>query len=639
MGILAELRQSKDPSVLKELNEFLKFDTRLAEATVTRKFISGCIDRGEYPRYYWKTLRRSRISPTSTTLRRHAESHLETGSTGIDELQRNLCQKTTSLDHLESPERRKFEDYVQTVRNKRIEARWTKLLRSVQSVKAQATLPNNPERYVHNYSSVRLDKTLVELLSLGPKFCIARRNQKQLELETQFESLFSQTNDLKPSQPREVDYLKSTLVNCCEQYLRKGPRNKGPLTTAHLDSLRKLRENENILLTRPDKGSRIVLMDKTDYVEKLEEILSDRTKFSKSEKDRDRTETIEKQLTNVLKDLHKEGVLSDKEFEGLKPVGTTIPRMYGLPKIHKPGLPLRPILDMRNSPYHTIAKWLVEKLKPLQSCLYPRSLKDTFEFVEAIKNINVDGQTMLSLDVSSLFTNVPVVETIDFLVDFFRETNYPIGMTVGTLKELLTQCTQNVQFLCNGQLYRQIDGVAMGSPLGPFLANVFMGKVEQTSLKDTINDLKFYGRYVDDIFCMTSQTTDINGLVQKFNGAHPSLMFTAETETNNEIPFLDVLLHRQEDGSIQRKIFRKKTWTGQYINFHSFVPLNLKRNLVQGLAARVRRICSPETVETELQQLQNTLRENGYPERFILRNIRERATKPAVGCGEERLYF
>nr|VZI08282.1 unnamed protein product [Spirometra erinaceieuropaei] len=293
---------------------------------------------------------------------------------------------------------------------------------------------------------------------------------------------------------------------------------------------------------------------------------------------------------------------------------------------------------MRNSPYHVIAKLLVEKLKPLQSCLYPRSLKDTFEFVEAIKNINVDGQTMLSLDVSSLFTNVPVVETIDFLVDFIRETNYPIGMTVETLKELLTRCTQNVQFLCDGQLYSQIDGVAMGSPLGPFLANVFMGKVQQTSLKDTINDLKFYGRYVDDTFCMTSHTTDINGLVRKFNGAHPSLMFTAETEANNEIAFLDVLLHRQEDGSIQRKIFRKKTWTGQYINFHSFVPLNLKRNLVQGLAARVRRICSPDTVEEELQQLQNTLRENGYPERFILRNIRGRATKPAVATAE-KTYF
>ncbi|BHF66006.1 hypothetical protein SprV_0200902000 [Sparganum proliferum] len=380
-------------------------------------------------------------------------------------------------------------------------------------------------------------------------------------------------------------------------------------------------------------------MDRKEYVAKLEAILSDRTKFSKSEKDRDRTEAVEGQLTAVLKVLHKEGHLSDKEYERLRPVGTAIPRMYGLPKIHKHGLPLRPIMDMRNSPYHTIAKWLVEKLKPLQSHLYPLSLKDSFEFVDAIKNINVAGRRMLSLDVASLFTNVPVAETINYLCDVIRDTNYPVGMPLERLKELLTRCTQNVQFLCNGQLYRQIDGVAMGSPLGPFLANVFMGKVEMTSLQDTINDLNFYGRYVDDIFCLTDVTTDTDALVQKFNNAHPSLTFSAEFEADNEIAFLDVLLHRQEDGSIQRRVFRKKTWTGQYINFHSFVPLNIKRNLVQGLAARVRRICSPETVDAELQQLRNILHENGYPERFILRNKGERTAKPTMATAEKKDLF
>ncbi|BHF62769.1 hypothetical protein SprV_0200575500 [Sparganum proliferum] len=135
-----------------------------------------------------------------------------------------------------------------------------------------------------------------------------------------------------------------------------------------------------------------------------------------------------------------------------------------------------------------------------------------------------------------------------------------------------------------------------------------MGKVEKTRLPDTIDGLVFYGRYVDDIFCLSDGTTDTEDLVQKFNSSHPSLKFTAEAETDNEIAFLDVLLHRQEDGSIQRRVFRKKTWAGQYVNFHSFVPLNIKRNLVQELAARIGRICSPKAIEEELQQLRNTLR-------------------------------
>ncbi|BHF60169.1 hypothetical protein SprV_0100313200 [Sparganum proliferum] len=81
-----------------------------------------------------------------------------------------------------------------------------------------------------------------------------------------------------------------------------------------------------------------------------------------------------------------------------------------------------------------------------------------------------------------------------------------------------------------------------------------MGKVERTSLQDTINGLKFYGRYVDDIFCLTDATTDTDALVQKFNTAHPSVKFSAELEADNEIAFLDVLLRRQEDGSIQRRL-------------------------------------------------------------------------------------
>nr|VZI02612.1 unnamed protein product [Spirometra erinaceieuropaei] len=179
----------------------------------------------------------------------------------------------------------------------------------------------------------------------------------------------------------------------------------------------------------------------------------------------------------------------------------------------------------------------------------------------------------------------------------------------------------------------------MGSPIGPFLANVFMGKVEKARLQDAINDLVFYGLYVDDIFCLADGTTDIDDLVQKISSAHPSLKFTAESEADNEIAFLDVLLHRQKDTSMQRRVFRKKTWTGQYINFHSFVPLNIKRNLVQGLAARVGPICSSEDTEAELQQLRNTLRENGYPDRFILRNIRERTAKPSVATAEKKEVF
>ncbi|VDM05548.1 unnamed protein product [Schistocephalus solidus] len=131
------------------------------------------------------------------------------------------------------------------------------------------------------------------------------------------------------------------------------------------------------------------------------------------EKEKDSTDEVEAQLTNCLKRLRAEDVINDRDFERLRPVGTHIPRLYGLPKIHKEGLTVRPILDMRNSPNHAIAKWLAEKLKPIQRQRAPLSDRNTFKFIDDVKEINLNDMVMLSLDVSSLFTNVPVTETVD----------------------------------------------------------------------------------------------------------------------------------------------------------------------------------------------------------------------------------
>ena len=115
--------------------------------------------------------------------------------------------------------------------------------------------------------------------------------------------------------------------------------------------------------------------------------------------------------------LKQHGIISSQIFERIRPTGTAIPRLYGLPKIHKDGVPLRPILDMTNSPYHAMAQWLAELLEPVQQRLASHSLKDTFHFVDTIDAMNVTGKKMFSLDFSSLFTNVSLRETIDFIAE------------------------------------------------------------------------------------------------------------------------------------------------------------------------------------------------------------------------------
>ena len=188
--------------------------------------------------------------------------------------------------------------------------------------------------------------------------------------------------------------------------------------------------------------------------------------------------------------------------------------------------------------------------------------------------------------------------------------------------------------------YRQKDGVAMGSPLGPILADFFMAMLETRQLKDTIANFHVYQRFVDDIFCVADSNCDIGDILQRFNTAHESVQFTVEVEQEDRIPFLDVLLTRKCDGFIERCVYRKKTWTGQYTNFHSFVPLRQKRNLVKCLVWRANNICSSETLHDELRLITDVLRSNGYPDKFIQKNMtNHRPPKAEIITAEKKGLF
>ena len=176
---------------------------------------------------------------------------------------------------------------------------------------------------------------------------------------------------------------------------------------------------------------------------------------------------------------------------------------------------------------------------------------------------------------------------------------------------LLLKCTFNVQFLFDGVLYRQKDGVAMGSPLGPLLADIFLAIIENGKLKDTISDLTRYHRYVDDVFCIADDNLNLDALLNQFNQAHQSLNFTLEKEVDDQLDFLDVTLIRRTNGTLQRSVCRKKTWNGQYTNFQSFVPIKQKRNLVRCLTFRARNICSEDKLEQELAFIRNSSLEKG----------------------------
>ena len=177
-------------------------------------------------------------------------------------------------------------------------------------------------------------------------------------------------------------------------------------------------------------------------------------------------------------------------------------------------------------------------------------------------------------DVTALFTNVLLEETIQILAkkaldgNWFNNT-HNLNICEGDLIKLLTVATKDQPFQFNGDLYEQIDGVAMGSPLGSLMANTFMCSIEEKLAHE--NKLpNFYKRYVDDTFALVPDFTAATDFLSVLNDAHPAIQFTMETAVNNSLPFMGMVITKI-DNYLNPSVHRKKINKGLLLHYQSHV--------------------------------------------------------------------
>ena len=142
--------------------------------------------------------------------------------------------------------------------------------------------------------------------------------------------------------------------------------------------------------------------------------------------------------------------------------------------------------------------------------------------------VNSSDSILCSFDICSLFTNVPLAETIEICTKTLYKRSPPYS-TKHVFIELMKTATTSDEFSINNIMFRQIDGVAMGSPLGPALANIFVGYYESKLFKE-ISKPTVYCRYVDDTFSLFHKETEFQKFLNCLNSLHPSLKFTNEIE-------------------------------------------------------------------------------------------------------------
>ena len=152
-------------------------------------------------------------------------------------------------------------------------------------------------------------------------------------------------------------------------------------------------------------------------------------------------------------------------------------------------------------------------------------------------------------------------------VDLIMNNNI-LNINPADLKKLFSFTISRTHFLFNGNFYGQVAGVAMGSPLAPVLAYLFMSHQEQDWLPQYWhNSPEYYRRYVYETFCLFKNEQEENNFFEYLNTRHPCITFTMEMEGQGNLPFLDVLIAEQTGSSCKTSFHHKTTYTGLLTTF------------------------------------------------------------------------
>ena len=272
-------------------------------------------------------------------------------------------------------------------------------------------------------------------------------------------------------------------------------------------------------------------------------------------------------------------------------------------------------------------------------------IENANDFIEKVKEVKIDdNEVMVSFDVKSLFTSVPTEDAKAAITDLLESDGNledRTGLTSTTVLELLKLCLLGTSFKFRETHYELTDGLAMGSPSSPVIANLFMARLEKKAFDSFATPPKVWFRFVDDVFAIVRRAV-VQALLHHLNQQHPSITFTMELEAEGKLPFLDLSVHRQ-DGALRTDVYRKPTHTGRYLSYTSNHPDSAKRSLVQSIFGRRKYITlGPDAVKKEEERLYADLVANGYPVEYIKRVAKDleksaqRENKPPVKGQEEQ---
>ena len=289
---------------------------------------------------------------------------------------------------------------------------------------------------IHNLSSYSLSPDEEDILKNGLQFSLPPLQLQKSDVFASYELIHRfLKSDLKHA--NDAGQLKGELSHLTNFYVYNYKPSKSVLKKHGI--LKRLRGNDNIMISKMDKGNGLVILDKDVYNQAMYKLLSDTTKFKKLKEDL--TLKREGQLQRFLRQLKSKSFFNDNNYSNVYPTGSQPARIYGLPKIHKftlgdpiSTLKFRPIVSSIGTYNYNLAKFLCSLLSPRLPSEF--STQDSFTFVKELNQVSLNGKFLVSFDVTSLFTNIPLNETINLAVDLILSNEPNLKINKDEFKKL-----------------------------------------------------------------------------------------------------------------------------------------------------------------------------------------------------------
>lgn len=490
--------------------------------------------------------------------------------------------------------------------NKRLEKKFNNI---------NKTEENFETTHLNNLSNKIIPKDIAIILSLGPTFAPPNDNTRcpALKLVSEVEDIFTTYLDRGLIQ-EDRTMIARTINNHLNSNSHLSPIEKY-LYNAFKNTKQFLKNNQDIMVLNSDKSNKSVIMNKTEYIQKMNILLSDTTTYEKIKID-----PTNKTNNLCLKKVSKTFMNKSLPFTHLHKLVThnpITPRMYGLPKLHKTNIPLRPIVSTINSPVYKMSKYLINSIKTLtQNSKF--NVKNSYDFKSKIDTITLQPNDILvSFDVISLFTNIPVDIAISEIDKRWDEIKHNTDITdKEAFMDLLKFCIKDNNFFkFQNIFYKQKKGLAMGNPLSPILADIVLELLFNNTLKKLNFNPTFLYKYVDDIILAIPET-HIQILHTELEKFHKDLKFTIEKENNNTINFLDMTLIRQNN-KIITKWYSKPSASNRMLNYHSAHPKKMKVNVINSFIRRIFNLSHPQFKFENIDTIYKILKMNNYPIHLI----------------------